>query len=66
MDEQHRGHTEPGDEVPVEPEQDLDAPPRAFLPTTPFGDAKPYAGSTIDPSQPARPSEAPDEIPDDR
>lgn len=33
---------------PLEDEQ-----PRAFTPLTPFGDAKPWAGSVLDPEPPA-------------
>lgn len=44
---------------PSEPAADVDAPPRAFTPATPFGDTKPFAGSLIDPSDPRQPEEAP-------
>ncbi len=46
-------HDHSGDEAAPTADNDaLEAPPRAFLPITPFGDAKPFAGSLVDPTDP--------------
>ena len=48
------------DSAPATPSGDdavEEAPPRAFLPITPFGDAKPFAGSLVDPTDPRQPEE---------
>ncbi|HWH36394.1 MAG TPA: hypothetical protein VNT28_01280 [Candidatus Limnocylindrales bacterium] len=54
-----------GDEEPTADIDGADAPPRAALPITPFGDSKPFAGSLVDPDDPRHEDQPPgsDDIP---